>query len=293
MRKLLFLASIIVLVDTSFYAAITPLLPELTEEFGLSKTGAGMLAAAFPLGTFAGGLPGGVMAARFGVKFTVLFGLVLMTFASVAIAFAHSIVLLDLARFLQGFGSAAGWAGAMAWVAGAAPREKRGQMLGSVMGAAIAGALLGPVIGVARRPGGLRARVLRRRRHRHRADRVDAAGPRASSRSATARCAGLGRLAAQPRGPHRPAAGDRPRPAVRHDVACSARSSSTSSAPRPPRSAPSGCSPPASRRIVSPIAGRMSDRRGRLAPLLAGLVGGAVTFAILPVAEHRARRSRW
>ena len=37
----------------------------------------------------------------------------------------------------------------MAWLAGAAPREKRGQMIGSAMGAAIAGALLGPVIGVA------------------------------------------------------------------------------------------------------------------------------------------------
>src|SRR3954449_11310089 len=149
MRKLLLLASIIVLVDTSFYAAITPLLPELTDEFGLTKTGAGILAAAFPLGTFAGGLPGGVMAAKIGVRATVLFGLVLMTFASVAIAFAPSILMLDLARFVQGFGSAASWAGAMAWVAGAAPREKRGQMIGSVMGAAIAGALLGPVIGVA------------------------------------------------------------------------------------------------------------------------------------------------
>ena len=33
---------------------------------------------------------------------------------------------------------------------------------------------------------------------------------------------------------------------------------------------------------MSPLAGRFSDRRGRLAPLLAGLVGGAITFAILP-----------
>src|SRR3954470_14531727 len=148
MRRLLLLASVIVLVDTSFYAAITPLLPDLTEQFGLSKTGAGLLAAAYPIGTFAGGLPGGWMAARIGVKPTVLFGLTLMTITSVVIAFADTIVVLDLARFVQGFGSAAGWAGAMAWVAGAAPREKRGQMLGSVMGAAIAGALLGPVIGV-------------------------------------------------------------------------------------------------------------------------------------------------
>ena len=57
MRKLLLLASIIVMVDTSFYAAITPLLPSLVDEYGLSKTGAGVLAAAFPIGTFMGGLP--------------------------------------------------------------------------------------------------------------------------------------------------------------------------------------------------------------------------------------------
>ena len=34
--------------------------------------------------------------------------------------------------------------------------------------------------------------------------------------------------------------------------------------------------------IVSPLAGRFSDRRGQLAPLLGGLVGGAITFALLP-----------
>src|SRR3954454_12711301 len=148
MRKLLLLASAVVLVDTSFYAAITPLLPDLTEHFGLSKTGAGVLAAAYPVGTFVGGLPGGWMAARVGVRQTVLAGLALMTVASVAFAFAESVVVLDVARFVQGVGGAASWAGAMGWLAGAAPREKRGQMIGSAMGAAIVGALFGPVIGV-------------------------------------------------------------------------------------------------------------------------------------------------
>ena len=149
MRRLLLLASIIVLVDTSFYAAITPLLPDLVDEYGLSKTGAGVLAAAFPIGTFMGGLPGGWLAARIGVRPTVLIGLALMTGASVAFAFAETILVLDLARFVQGLGSAAAWAGAMGWVAAAAPKEKRGQMIGTAMGAAIAGALFGPVIGVA------------------------------------------------------------------------------------------------------------------------------------------------
>src|ERR1700754_4201504 len=101
MRKLLLLVSAVVLVDTSFYAAITPLLPDLTEQFGLSKTGAGVLAAAYPLGTFAGGLPGGWLAARVGVKPTVLLGLALMTIASIGFAFGDSILVLDIARFVQ------------------------------------------------------------------------------------------------------------------------------------------------------------------------------------------------
>ena len=88
MRKLLLLVSAVVLVDTSFYAAITPLLPDLTEEFGLTKTGAGVLAAAYPIGTFVGGLPGGWMAARVGVRPTVLAGLALMVLSSIAVAFA-------------------------------------------------------------------------------------------------------------------------------------------------------------------------------------------------------------
>ena len=89
MRKLLLLVSAVVLVDTSFYAAITPLLPDLTDEFGLSKTGAGVLAAAYPIGTFVGGLPGGWLAARVGVRPTVLAGLALMVLSSIAVAFAQ------------------------------------------------------------------------------------------------------------------------------------------------------------------------------------------------------------
>ncbi len=88
------------------------------------------------------------MAARVGVRPTVFAGLALMVLASIVFAFASSIVVLDAARFVQGVGGAASWAGAMAWLAAAAPKDKRGQMIGSAMGAAIAGALLGPVIGV-------------------------------------------------------------------------------------------------------------------------------------------------
>ena len=137
----------IVFVDTSFYSAMTPLLPGFEEEYGLSKSGAGVLAAAYPAGTLLGALPGGYLAARAGVRATVLLGLALMSVASVAFAFASSIEVLDAARFVQGVGGAASWAGALAWIAGAAPRERRGEMIGTALGAAIAGALVGPVLG--------------------------------------------------------------------------------------------------------------------------------------------------
>jgi predicted MFS family arabinose efflux permease len=147
-RRLLILASAIVFVDTTFYSAITPLLPHFEDEFGLSKSAAGVLAATYAAGTLVGALPGGYLAARAGVRATVLLGLALMIVSSLAFAFGDSIAVLDTARFVQGVGGAASWAGALAWVAGAAPRERRGEMIGAAMGAAIAGALAGPVVGV-------------------------------------------------------------------------------------------------------------------------------------------------
>ena len=149
LRRLLFLASSIVFLDTVFFAAIVPLLPTYAAEFDLSKSSAGILAAAYPAGTFLGALPGGWLTARIGVRPTVLVGLATLIASSLAFAFANSIVVLDLARFVQGLGGAASWAGAVGWLVGAAPRERRGELIGSAMAAAIVGALGGPVLGAA------------------------------------------------------------------------------------------------------------------------------------------------
>jgi MFS family permease len=147
MRRLTLLVSAIVFVDTMFYAVVAPLLPHYADELDLSKASAGVLAGAYPAGTLIGSLPGGLLAARAGAKTTVLAGLALMSFSSVAFGFASDILVLDAARFVQGFGGACSWAGALAWLIEAAPRERRGELIGTALGAAIGGALFGPVVG--------------------------------------------------------------------------------------------------------------------------------------------------
>jgi MFS family permease len=147
MRRLLLLVATLVAVDTMLYAALTPLLPHFAEEFGLSKTRAGALVAAYAAGALVGGLPGGLASVRLGARRAVLVGLTGMGLASVGFALADSFWTLFAARFVQGMGSAFTWAGAFAWLLAAAPKERRGELLGSAMGAAIFGALFGPVIG--------------------------------------------------------------------------------------------------------------------------------------------------
>src|ERR687888_249666 len=147
MRRLLVLVGAIVLVDTMFFAALTPLLRHYVDELDLGKAGAGVLQAMYPAGALVAGIPGGIVAARLGVKPTVLIGLTLLTATTVAFGLADSFWALDLARFLQGVSSAFSWTGALAWLVAAAPPNRRGQLIGSAFGAAIAGALFGPVLG--------------------------------------------------------------------------------------------------------------------------------------------------
>jgi MFS family permease len=147
MRRLLLLCSAIVFVDTMFFAAVVPLLPRLSDEFELSKTAAGILSGAYAAGTLTASIPAGLLASRVGVRPTLFAGLGLLSASGVVFATADDIVLLDIARFFQGVGGACSWAGALGWLIGAAPKERRGELIGSAMAAAIGGVLFGPVLG--------------------------------------------------------------------------------------------------------------------------------------------------
>jgi len=146
LRRLLTLTSVVVLVDTMFYAAITPLLPHYVSDFGLSKAAAGVLAASYAAGTLIGSFPGGWFSARYGPKRATMTGLVLLSVSGLAFGTGQHIAVLDSARFLQGVGGAFTWTGALSWLVLASP-DSRGKRIGSAIASAIVGVVLGPALG--------------------------------------------------------------------------------------------------------------------------------------------------
>ena len=156
MRRLVALTSTIIAVDAMLFTALAPLIPGYAAEFGLSKTGAGLLVGAFGAGALFGGFASGLAATRYGPKPMVVIGLCVLSLASFAFAFAGSPWTLGASRFVQGFASTTTWAGALAWVTVRAPSSRRGEIIGLVFGVALAGAVVGPMFGAVAHAIGIR-----------------------------------------------------------------------------------------------------------------------------------------
>ncbi len=281
MRRLFLLVSAVVLVDTSFFAAVSPLLPEYSDEFGLSKTGAGVLAAAYPAGTFIAAIPSGWLAARWGVKPTLLLGIGLLGFTSLVFAFAHTIYLLDAARFVQGCGGACMWAAGMGWLVSASPPERRGQLIGSALAAAIVGVLLGPVLGGA-------ATVI--------GPEIVFSGVAVGALGLAVWTVGTPGVEPTPGASLAGYAASFRRPAVQAGLwlfTLPAIYAGVIEVLAPLRFDELGASgaaigaafllTAAVEAVLSPLAGRLSDRHGRLTPIRAGLIGAVVMAALLPL----------
>lgn len=146
-RRTVVLIGVLLGFESVLYSVITPVLPHYAQVFGASKPAIGVLAASYPAGMIPGALLGGWIATRAGVRRTTALGLLLFTGAIVAFGFGSDIIVLDALRFVQGIACGCIWGGGLAWVIAIAPRERRGEVLGSVFASAIFGTLIGPLLG--------------------------------------------------------------------------------------------------------------------------------------------------
>lgn len=280
MRRLVVLVSALVFVDAMLFAALTPLLGHFEHELHLSSTTAGVLVAAYAAGALIGGLPGGVAAARMGPRRAVLTGLALMALASLGFAFSDDLGQLIATRLLQGIGSAFTWAGAFSWLIAAAPRERRGTLIGTAMGAAVFGALFGPVVGALAAEVG-RAAVF-------------------SGLSALAGVLAAMTLTIPSRAPEQPSVSALRRAASNPQfrgglglLALGALLAGIVSVLAPLHLTHAGWGPTAIgavflvaaaiEGVASPLIGRASDRRGIRTPVLYGLIAGGVASLVLTI----------
>jgi MFS family permease len=146
-RRTVVLIGVLLGFESVLYSVITPVLPHYAHAFAASKPAIGVLAASYPAGMLPGSLLGGWIATRAGVRRTTALGLLLFTGAIVAFGFGSDIIVLDVLRFVQGIACGCIWGGGLAWVIAIAPRERRGETLGSVFASAIFGTLIGPLLG--------------------------------------------------------------------------------------------------------------------------------------------------
>jgi MFS family permease len=156
-RRIGLVVCAIVLLDSLFFAALTPMLPYYADRFDLSGPAIGVLSGAYAAGTLIGSIPSGWLAARIGSHRTVVIGLLLMTVASLVFAFGGTSAALVAARFVQGLAGACSWVGAMGWLLSVTPVGQRGRAIGQVTGLGFAGGLMGPAFGALAREVGAKA----------------------------------------------------------------------------------------------------------------------------------------
>lgn len=147
MRRVFLAVSATMFVDSLLYLAIVPLLPWYSDRFDLSKLGAAVLLAGYPVTFMLVSVPAGWLASRLGARRVVLAGTTFFVCATLLFAWAPSAEAIIAARLLQGVGGAIGWGAAMAWLTGNTAADRRSRVMGRISGVLAAGSMIGPVLG--------------------------------------------------------------------------------------------------------------------------------------------------
>jgi predicted MFS family arabinose efflux permease len=147
MRRLLALTTSLMLLELVFFTVLSPLLPGLKHELGLSTSQTGVLVAMYAVGCAVGAIPALLIVVRLGVRTTAVLALAAFATMSLLFGLAHGYDELLAARLVQGFAGAVCWTAAMLWLLETAPLTRRGELLGIAFGVSEAGAIAGPAAG--------------------------------------------------------------------------------------------------------------------------------------------------
>ena len=129
------------------HGLLTPVLPYYAEGFGASYGWVGALIAAQGLGTLLTDLPSGLLISRLGHRRAMLLGLFVLVVASAGLAWAGSIAVALVYRFVSGFGFALFGVARHAYISEHTNVASRGKALALFGGLLRVGQFVGPMVG--------------------------------------------------------------------------------------------------------------------------------------------------
>lgn len=147
--RLRFYLGTVAALEAAMYSVLTPMLPGMTEDLGLSDNQAGLLFSSYLIGALAGSVVGALMLGKLSPRRGLQCALVMMSLGMVTFGAAASYPLALGIRVAMGIGGGIAIVTAMTWSVRLGADAKRGESIAVVMSAGILGTLIGPLIGSA------------------------------------------------------------------------------------------------------------------------------------------------
>jgi predicted MFS family arabinose efflux permease len=142
-------------VEGALYSAVTPVLPVLSRQFGLSDSMAGVLLSSYSAGLTMGSLLCVLILKRTNPRNVAACAMAALALMTIVFAWTDSSAVLMGSRLGQGIAAGTTWTASVAWLLSAWPIERRGEAIASAMSPAIVGTVAGPFIGTVGLPLGL------------------------------------------------------------------------------------------------------------------------------------------
>lgn len=141
------MATALIAVDTLLFTMVVPALPEFAERDGLSDAQAALIFAAFPIAQLVTALATAGMVERLGRRPLVIAATLLLTAATLLFAVTEGGTMLAVARAAQGVAAGAAWTAGIAAISDVFPTGELGLRIGLAQTAGGGFGLLGPVLG--------------------------------------------------------------------------------------------------------------------------------------------------
>ncbi|MCR8642681.1 MFS transporter [Paenibacillus sp. N1-5-1-14] len=137
----------ILFIDMLLYSIVIPIIPHFEKMLSPSATMLGVLFASYAVALFLATPFFGPLCDKIGRRTPIIIGLIGMAISTIMFAYAETMLMLIVARFVQGIAAAATWTAALAFLADIFPGTMRGTAMGMALTGISTGSLMGAPLG--------------------------------------------------------------------------------------------------------------------------------------------------